>query len=135
MSEDKTPPDELASTRADDGLRPTETARPASASRQQATPIPESIGNYRILGKLGEGGMGVVYEAQQQHPNRKVALKVIRGGQFVDEHRVKLFQREADTLARLSIPTSALSTSRVAPTRASTSSPWSSSAARGWPTI
>jgi hypothetical protein len=32
--------------------------------------------------------MGVVYEAEQQHPKRSVAIKVVRGGQFVDEHRV-----------------------------------------------
>ena len=37
------------------------------------------IGDYRILRKIGEGGMGVVYEAEQQHPKRLVALKVIRG--------------------------------------------------------
>jgi len=87
---------------ADDSL-PTETATHAAASRQ-TTPIPTSIGSYRILGKLGEGGMGVVYEAQQEHPRRKVAVKVVRGGQFVDEHRAHMFQREADTLARLKHP-------------------------------
>ena len=49
--------------------------------------------------------MGVVYEAQQEHPKRKVAVKVVRGGQFVDEHHViRMFQREADTLARLKHP-------------------------------
>ena len=48
--------------------------------------------------------MGVVYEAEQQHPRRAVALKVVRGGRYVDEHHVKLFQREAQTLARLKHP-------------------------------
>ncbi|NIL99842.1 MAG: protein kinase, partial [Acidobacteria bacterium] len=57
-----------------------------------------------MLSKLGEGGMGVVYEAEQQHPRRRVAIKVVRGGQFVDEQRVRMFQREADTLARLKHP-------------------------------
>lgn len=66
--------------------------------------IPEKIGQYRIGSVLGAGGMGTVYEAQQQHPKRPVALKVVRGGRYVDEHSVRLFQREAQTLARLKHP-------------------------------
>jgi tetratricopeptide (TPR) repeat protein/tRNA A-37 threonylcarbamoyl transferase component Bud32 len=61
-------------------------------------------GRYVILRELGRGGMGVVYEAEQQNPRRAVALKVIRGGSFVDELRVRLFQREAQALARLKHP-------------------------------
>ncbi len=67
-------------------------------------PVPASIGGYRVIGVLGEGGMGIVYEAEQASPRRRVALKVIRGGQFVDETRVKMFQREAETLALLKHP-------------------------------
>ncbi len=63
-----------------------------------------TIGDYRIIRKLGEGGMGVVYEAEQQHPKRAVALKVIRGGRYVDGHLIKLFEREARALARLKHP-------------------------------
>jgi serine/threonine protein kinase/tetratricopeptide (TPR) repeat protein len=77
------------------------TGDPAPTSPAQ---LPATIGQYRILGKLGEGGMGTVYEAQQAHPKRKVAVKIVRGGQFVDEQRVRMFQREADTLARLKHP-------------------------------
>src|SRR5262249_639518 len=62
------------------------------------------VGDYRILRKIGEGGMGVVYEAEQQRPRRSVALKVIRGGRLVDEYQVKLFQRETLALARLKHP-------------------------------
>ena len=62
------------------------------------------MGRYRILSKLGEGGMGVVYEAEQQNPRRRVAIKVIRGGQFVDDACVRMLQREADALARLEHP-------------------------------
>jgi tetratricopeptide (TPR) repeat protein/tRNA A-37 threonylcarbamoyl transferase component Bud32 len=57
-----------------------------------------------MIRKLGEGGMGVVYEVEQQNPRRSVALKVIRGGPFVDEHSVRLFHREAQSLARLRHP-------------------------------
>src|SRR5437773_2436442 len=76
---------------------PTESASP-TASR------PLSIGSFRLVRKLGEGGMGIVYEAEQQNPRRAVALKVIRGGAFVDDTQVKMFQREAQTLARLKHP-------------------------------
>jgi eukaryotic-like serine/threonine-protein kinase len=44
-------------------------------------PVPEMIGPYRILGVLGEGGMGVVYEAAETGPvRRRVALKIVRAG-------------------------------------------------------
>lgn len=79
---------------------PSEAAEPSVPSPGASL----TIGNYRIIRKLGEGGMGVVYEAEQQHPRRPVALKVIRGGHFVDEYQVKLFQREAQALARLKHP-------------------------------
>lgn len=70
----------------------------------EGSPLPAWIAGYRILRKLGEGGMGVVYEAEQQEPRRSVALKVIRGGSAVDDHMVRLFQREAQSLARLKHP-------------------------------
>ncbi|HTR97603.1 MAG TPA: serine/threonine-protein kinase [Candidatus Acidoferrales bacterium] len=66
--------------------------------------LPEAIGRYRIVGRLGQGGMGVVFEAEQDHPRRRVALKVIRSGSFVDEQRVRMFQREVETLALLKHP-------------------------------
>jgi tetratricopeptide (TPR) repeat protein/predicted Ser/Thr protein kinase len=66
--------------------------------------LPGQIGGFRILGKLGEGGMGIVFEAEQKNPSRRVALKVVRGGHFVDEGYLRMFRREAETLARLSHP-------------------------------
>jgi serine/threonine protein kinase/tetratricopeptide (TPR) repeat protein len=69
-----------------------------------AKPREHMIGDYRIIRQLGAGGMGLVYEAEQQHPKRVVALKVIRGGRYVDDQQVRLFQREAQALARLRHP-------------------------------
>src|ERR1035438_10077310 len=40
--------------------------------------VPSTIGHYRIIRLLGEGGMGAVYEAEQDQPRRKVALTVIK---------------------------------------------------------
>lgn len=68
------------------------------------TEPPRNLGPYRVVSVLGQGGMGIVYEAEQQSPKRAVALKVVRGGKFVDEHYLRLFQREAQTLARLKHP-------------------------------
>ena len=65
---------------------------------------PESIGKYRIVGMLGQGGMGVVWEAEQDQPRRRVALKVMRRDHVVDQLHIRMFHREAETLARLKHP-------------------------------
>lgn len=66
-------------------------------------PLPEAIGEFRVLRVLGRGGMGVVYEAQQRNPERRVAPKVVLPGHATDEvlHR---FAIEARLLARLQHP-------------------------------
>lgn len=66
-------------------------------------PLPERIGEYEILGLLGEGGMGVVYHARQQSPRREVALKVIRPGRASADAR-RRFRTEILALARLRHP-------------------------------
>ncbi|MBL8858995.1 MAG: tetratricopeptide repeat protein [Planctomycetes bacterium] len=62
------------------------------------------IAGYTVVREVGRGGMGVVYEAEQHAPKRRVALKVVRGVQFVDAHTLRLFQREISVLARLEHP-------------------------------
>ena len=66
--------------------------------------VPDRVGPYPILRRLGSGGMGVVFEAEQVVPKRRVALKVIRGAWLDDERTRRLFRREADVLARLQHP-------------------------------
>jgi len=83
---------------------PTQTRAGSPAAPDASEAFPPWIGDYRILGVLGHGGMGVVYEAEQQSPTRVVALKVIRGGATVDDLRVAMFRREVDVLARLEHP-------------------------------
>lgn len=62
------------------------------------------IGPYRIIDRLGEGGMGVVFTARQAHPDRLVALKVLRAGIYAGTHQLRMFQREAESLGRLNHP-------------------------------
>jgi eukaryotic-like serine/threonine-protein kinase len=64
---------------------------------------PAAIGRYRILRLLGEGGMGAVYEAEQEQPCRTVALKVIKPGLSGPEMLWR-FERESESLGRLQHP-------------------------------
>lgn len=66
--------------------------------------LPEKIGGYRIVRVLGSGGMGIVYEAEQERPFRRhVALKVIKLGMDTREV-VDRFQQERQALAMLDHP-------------------------------
>jgi len=65
--------------------------------------LPEHIGAYRIERRIGQGGMGVVYEALQESPRRRVAIKLLRPTESTSE-RAKRFRQEAELLGRLQHP-------------------------------
>ena len=61
------------------------------------------FGRYRVVRQIGEGGMGSVFEAEQDHPRRRVALKVIKPG--MDSRRViARFEAEREALALMDHP-------------------------------
>jgi non-specific serine/threonine protein kinase len=66
--------------------------------------IGKSISHYKILEKLGEGGMGEVYRAEDTKLNRPVALKFLRSGILDDDAFRKRFAREAQAAASLDHP-------------------------------
>jgi tetratricopeptide (TPR) repeat protein len=66
-------------------------------------PVPEVPG-YQILGRLGQGGMGVVFRALQHRANRVVALKMIRGDAQVLPEQLERFRLEVQAAARLKHP-------------------------------
>jgi serine/threonine protein kinase/WD40 repeat protein len=61
----------------------------------------ERIGDYRIFREIGRGGMGIVYEAEQEALGRHVALKVLPYQAAADPVLLKRFRREARSAARL----------------------------------
>ncbi|MGE3108132.1 MAG: tetratricopeptide repeat protein [Phycisphaerales bacterium] len=63
----------------------------------------QQIGSYRVLRRIGTGGMGVVYLAEQHHPRRVVALKLIRPG-LASPGVLQRFEHEAQALGRLRHP-------------------------------
>jgi Tol biopolymer transport system component len=63
--------------------------------------IGRTLGHYRIVEKIGEGGMGEVYRAQDDRLDRDVAIKVLPEAVAEDEARLARFEREAKLLASL----------------------------------
>ena len=66
--------------------------------------IGTTLGHYRIVEKIGEGGMGVVYRAHDERLDRDVAIKVLPEAVAADPDRLRRFEREAKAVAALSHP-------------------------------
>jgi tetratricopeptide (TPR) repeat protein len=73
------------------------------SSDERASFTRGTLGRYRILERIGLGGMGVVYRAEQENPRREVALKVLRPG-LASSEMLERFAREAQVLGRLQHP-------------------------------
>jgi serine/threonine protein kinase len=72
--------------------------------KDQIPPVLEKHSRYQILRKLGEGGMGVVYQARHKMMNRDVAIKVIHRNFVNHPDTIERFQREITAVAKLSHP-------------------------------
>ena len=64
---------------------------------------PERLGPYRVIRRLGEGGMGVVYLAQDD-AGQSVAVKALHPGMAQDENARRRLAREVDTMHRVRSP-------------------------------
>lgn len=66
--------------------------------------IGTSLGRYKILERIGAGGMGVVYRARDEHLEREVAIKVLPAGTLADPQARRRFRKEALLLSQLNHP-------------------------------
>jgi serine/threonine protein kinase/WD40 repeat protein len=73
----------------------------ATGRFQHGRPIPERVGDFRIIREIGRGGMGIVYEAEQESLGRHVALKVLSHARQLEPIQLIRFQREARAAALL----------------------------------
>jgi tetratricopeptide (TPR) repeat protein len=79
-------------------------ARELLAAQRAELPSPGTVfGRYRILRLIGEGSMGAVFEAEQDKPRRRVALKLIKPG-LACAGILRRFEQEAEALGRLQHP-------------------------------
>src|SRR5215213_9521326 len=76
-------------------------AATTSARSGVRMPAAPSFGDYEVVGELGEGGMGRVYQAVDRKLGRTVAIKVLR---TPDEFEASRFRGEAEITARLDHP-------------------------------
>ncbi len=101
--ETSTPPRLLESQRVEPPAPPAQ-PKPAEPSRPHVAP--ERVAHFKIVSKIGEGGMGVVYRASDEYLQRLVALKVLGRvqGEQIDAENTQRLLREARAASRISHP-------------------------------
>jgi serine/threonine protein kinase len=77
---------------------------PTDSKVRPSPPLPKHLGQYQLLEKLGEGGMGAVYRALHMRLKRPVALKVLPAQLLHDERAVARFRREMEAVGKLDHP-------------------------------
>jgi eukaryotic-like serine/threonine-protein kinase len=73
-------------------------------SERDAATAPRRVGDFELSREIGRGGMGVVYEAHDLKLKRRVALKMIKSGEWASPEEVARFRAEAEAVARLQHP-------------------------------
>src|SRR5262249_6139842 len=79
-------------------------ADPPPLPTPQPTMIGQTLGRYRIVESLGQGGMGIVYRAEDPRLEREVAIKVLNDDSLKDADASRRFRGEARALSRLLHP-------------------------------
>ncbi len=85
-------------------VRMPDSPKPTEAAEPHVDLTGRSIGDFAVLRKIGQGGMGQVYLARQQSLKREVALKILRKDLAENAVALKRFQAEAEAVAKISHP-------------------------------
>jgi hypothetical protein len=91
-------------TRVADTSRPLAWLSPDEMAIDLDDPTSRCFGDYELVEKIGQGGMGVVYRARQHGLERDVAIKLLSAGPWASEEFVERFRREARSAARMQHP-------------------------------
>jgi serine/threonine protein kinase len=105
LEHDASPIGFVARLEAGDGARMLAGDLTRAPASDETSPhaVPARVASYRVLEFVAQGGMGAVYRAQQENPQRVVALKVLRAGEAAPDVAQRL-EREAHVLGRLQHP-------------------------------